>query len=224
MKRIGMIGMGLLALGVLGACAGVGRYAFQSLIGQHINVQVPAQLDFPATVVLDFGQDDTAAGRVGSAMMGALLGGSLEDKAGQAVQKAAEPLRALAAAALMQQVVKAELFGRVSTEPGDVRLGWGVSRWGVVYDKKASKLDPVLDLEATLSVPGLGTVWRGRKSAADLGAAAEEKAAGLSLAALALGPKAYQDVLDVMVQDLGAQLLADLAAAKPGRRVPVEGK
>lgn len=201
------------------ACASVGKYAFQSLIGQHIGVQVPAQLDFPDEVVLDFGQDDTAAGRIGSAFMGAMLGGSLEEKAGQQLKKAAAPLSTLAAAALKQQVVKAQLFGRVSTEPGDVRLGWGIGRWGLTYDKKTSKLEPVLDLTATLSVPGLGTVWRGSKSALDLGAAAKEKAAGLSLAVLAGGPKSYQDVMDVMVQDLGSQLLADLAEAKPGRRV-----
>lgn len=209
----------LSVLVLLGACASVGKYAFQSLIGQHIGVQVPAALAFPDEVVLELGQDSTAAGRIGSAMLGAMLGESLEAKVGKSVKKAAEPLSGLAAAALKQQVVKAQLFGRVSTEPGDVSLNWGIGRWGLVFNKETQKLMPVLDLTAALSVPGLGTVWRGSKSAADLGQAAKEKAAGLSLATLAGGPKSFQDVMDVMLQDLGGQLLVDLASAKPGRRV-----
>lgn len=224
MKRIGMIGAGLLALGFLGACAGLGQYVFQSVIGKHIALQVPATLAFPDEVVLDMGQDDSVGGVLGSVMLGAMMGGSLESKVGASVKKSAEPLSILAAAALKQQVVKADLFGRVSTEPGDVSLSWGVSRWGLVHDKKTDTLAPVLDLSAALSVPGYGTVWKGSKSATDLGQAAKDKATALSLAALALGPKAFQDVMDVMIQDLGAQLLADMAAAKPGRKVPVEGK
>jgi hypothetical protein len=211
----------ILSISLLTACSGgqKTRWVFHSLIGQHVNVQVPAALDFPDTVVLDLGVDDTAAGRIGSVFAGAMLGESVESKVGKAVKAAALPLRSTAADALRRQVVDAKLFGQVATDAGDVRLGWGVGRWGLVYDKAETRLEPVLDLEATLSVPGVGVLWRGKRSAADLGAAAKKKAAGLSLAVLAGGSKSYQDVLDVMVQDLGGQLLDDLAKARPKRRV-----
>jgi hypothetical protein len=214
----------ILSVSLLLACSGGQKtnWIFHSLIGQHVNVQVPTALDFPDTVVLDLGVDDTAAGRIGSVFAGAMLGESVESKVGKAVKAAAAPLRSTAADALRRQVVDARLFGQVATDAGDVRLGWGVGRWGLVYNKEESRLEPVLDLEATLSVPGLGVLWRGKRSAADLGADAKEKAAGLSLAVLAGGSKSYQDVLDVMVQDLGGQLLDDLARAKPKRRVKAQ--
>lgn len=217
MKRSQRWAAGLALSLALAGCSGaeVGRWAFHRFLGSQVHVQVPAALDFPDTVVLELGQDDTAAGRVGGLLAGALLGGSVEAKVGKAVKAAALPLRQKAAQSLQKQVVDAALFGVVDTMKGDVSLGWGVGRWGLQKDA-AGKLQPVLDLEATLSVPGLGVVWRGSKGAADLGQAVKERAAKLDLAALALRPKAFEEVLDACVQDLGGQLLADLAKRRDG--------
>lgn len=222
-KKLGVWAV-ILSGSLLMACSGgqAGRYVFHSLVGKHVAVQVPAALDFPDTVVLDLGVEDTAAGRIGSVFAGAMLGESVESKVGKAVKAAAAPLRTAAAGALQRQVAEAGLFGAVATDRGDVRLGWVVGQWGLRLDRATSKLEPVLDLEATLGVPGVGVLWRGRRSAADLSQAAKEKAAGLSLAVLAGGPKTYQDVMDVMIQDLGGQLLDDLAKANPKRRVKSE--
>jgi len=207
-----------LSLALVG-CSGaeVGRWAFQRFLGAQVHCQVPAALDFPDNMVLDLGQDDTAAGRIGGVFAAAMLGGSVEAKVGKALKQAALPLREKAAVALQAQVVQAGLFGTVDTAQGDVRLGWGVSRWGLSKDA-SGQIQAVLDLEATLSVPGLGVVWRGTKSAADLGREAKEKASGLSLAVLAGGPKSYEDVMNVCLNDLGGQLLADLAQADPKKR------
>jgi hypothetical protein len=219
MKRMFLWGALILALGGCSE-AQVGRWAFQQAIGQHVHCQVPAALDFPDTVVLDLGQDDTAAGRIGGVFAAAMLGGSLESKVGQAVKEAALPLRESAAAALQKQVVDAALFGKVDTDAGDVRLGWGISRWGLRKNEQG-KIETVLDLEATLSVPGFGVIWRGTKSAADLGQAAKERATGLSLAVLAGGPQEFQGVLDVCLKDLGGQLLVQMANADPKRRIAI---
>lgn len=212
---------GLLTLAFLAGCSGgqATRFIFQSLVGQHVHVQVPGALDFPDTVVLDLGQDDTAAGRIGGMFAAAVMGESLEDKAGKAVKAAAAPLRVSCADALRKQVVDAQLFGTVDTEPGDLRLGWGISSWGIRMNRDSGRLEPILNLTATLSVPGVGVVWRASRSAADLGQAAKEKAAALSLAVLAGGPKTYQDVLDAMVLDLGGQIIVEMTRNPPQRRL-----
>lgn len=201
---------GLAAL-VLAGCSGaeIGRWAFQRYLGSHIHCQVPAALSFPDKVVLDLGQDETAAGRIGSVFAGAMLGGSLEAKVGKAVKQAALPLRESCAKSLQKQVADAALFGAVDTAKGDVSLEWGIGQWGLRKNKEGD-IETVLDLEASLSVPGIGVVWRGRRSAADLGKEAKEKAMGLSLAALAGGPTEFQDVLNVCLRDLGGQLIAEL--------------
>jgi hypothetical protein len=201
---------GALAL-LLAGCSGaeLGRFVFQKYIGSHIHCQVPAALSFPDKVVLDLGQDDTAAGRIGGIFASAMLGGSIESKVGAAVKQAAIPLREKAAQSLQQQVADAALFGTVDTVKGDVSLDWGIAQWGLRKDADG-KIQVVLDLEASLSVPGLGVIWHGTRSAADLGQAAKEKVAGLSLASLAGGPTEFQDVLNVCTKDLGGQLIAEL--------------
>jgi hypothetical protein len=219
MQRVGAWALALLLVGCSGA--EVGRWAFKNYVGAHIHCQVPAVLDFPETVVLDLGQDDTAAGRIGGIFATAMLGESVEAKVGKVVKQAALPLRQSCASALQRQVLNAALFGTVDTAQGDVRLGWGVSQWGV-RKTADGRIEPVLDLQASLSVPGIGVVWRATRSVQDLGQAAKEKAQGLSLVVLAAGPKQFQAVLDACVNDLGGQLLADLAEADPKRRFRID--
>lgn len=216
---------GLLALAVLAGCSGGQhtRWIFQSLVGQHVHLQVPAALDFPDTVVLDLGQDDTAAGRIGGMFATAMMGESLESKAGKAVKAAAAPLRVSCATALNRQVAEAQLFGRVDSEAGDLRLAWGVSQWGVRLDRGTGRVEPILDLRVSLILPGVGVVWSATRSAADLGQEARERATALSLAVLAGGPKTYQDVLNAMVLDLGGQMIAEMASNPPRRKLRAPG-
>lgn len=217
-------GLGLAAWLLLSGCAeaDLGRMAFRSFIGKNIQVQVPAALDFPDEVTLEMGNEADPNSVVSAslkAMAEKAMGGSPEAKIGKWIKEAAKPLRSQAAEIMKAEVEKADLFGAVSTEKGQVQMNWGIGRWGIRNDKEKGVWMPIFDLEATLSVPGMGVVWRGRRSATDLGEGAIKNFNRLNMVRVVAGTKYFQEAMQPIFQDLGAQMMGDLAKAR-GKSAP----
>ena len=201
-----------LALG-FGACAALPLA--QALMGQRVSVTVPSELPLPDTLTLELSGGANEAAKLGDVLMGALGQGSLEDRLGAALKQQAAPLRKAGAKAFHDELAKAKLFGSLVEEGGNVGLALGVGRWGIAYDADSSSYQPVLDLEATLSEPHLGVVWRGQRSAAQLSAGAKKLVGKVDLVKLAARPGGINDLMGIVTRDLSRQLVEDLRQHPP---------
>jgi len=207
MKRIPL----LLAALALSACAGLPLAS--ALLGSRMSVKVPAELPFPDALTLEL---DPAYG--GKVKLLSLLGGvSLEKRLGALVKEQSRSLRVGGAKAFRQELEAAAPFGQVVDEGGNVGLAVGVSRFGLAWDPQAKSYGLVLDLQASLSEPHLGVVWRGTRTAKDLGADVKKLASKVDVAALLAEPQALDDLGRAAVRDLSRQLLADMEASLRGR-------
>ncbi len=73
----------------------------------------------------------------------------------------------------------------------------------------------MLDLQASLSEPHLGVVWKAERSAAQLSALAKEQIGKVDITALIARPQSYQDLMGTVARDLSRQLVEDLRANPP---------
>lgn len=201
-----------LALTLLTACAGLPILG--QLIGPLVSVSVPAEIPFPEQMILQLGPGAGIAGLADKAL-GALGQGTLEQRLGAAVKNSGIPFRSLAAEAFRKQLEDARLFGKVTHGQGHVSLSLGVARWGLAYDPLSKRMLPVLDLEATLSAPGLGPVWKASRSARDLSGAILAQVSKLDVSQLALKPQGLGDVMGIVSTELSRQLVDDLRRNPP---------
>lgn len=191
---------------------------FQSLLGQHMSVNVPAELPLPDQLTLTLGGPAGDAAKLGNSILGALGQESLELKLGKALKQSATPLRKLAAQGFKSELEKAKLFGSVVESGGNVGMAVSVSRWGLAYDAASKSYLPVLDLQASLSEPHLGVVWKAERSAAQLSALAKEQIGKVDITALIARPQSYQDLMGTVARDLSRQLVEDLRQHPPRLR------
>ena len=185
------------------------------LIGTFVSVNVPSELPLPDSMTLDLGPLGGSALGAGNQLLSALGGGSIQERLGQGLKPLAGPLRVAGAEAFKKQLEDAKIFGSVVHQGGNLGLSLGVSRWGLAYNPSWKRLMPVLDIEATLSAPGLGVVWKASRSVADLGAEALKQVSGLSPALLLAKPQSLNDAMGVVTAELSRQLVDDLKKNPP---------
>jgi hypothetical protein len=152
---------------------------------------------------------------LGNSILGALGQESLELKLGKALKQSATPLRKLAADGFKGELEKAQLFGSVVNTGGNIGMALSVARWGLAYDAATKSYQPVLDLQASLSEPHWGVLWKGERSAAQLSALAKEQIGKIDITALIAKPQGYQDIMGTVARDLSRQLVEDLKANPP---------
>lgn len=198
---------------ILTACAALPLA--QALMGQRVSVTVPRELPLPDRVTLELSGQASEAAKLGNLLLGALGQGSVEERLGAALKQQAAPLRKAGALAFRQELQKAQLFGSLVDEGGNVGLSLGVGRWGIAFDPASKSYQPVLDMEATLSEPHLGVVWRASRSAAQLSADAKKLVGKVDLAKLAANPAGLNDLMGVVTRDLSRQLVEDLRQNPP---------
>lgn len=219
--------LGLLAgLVLLGTgCGGdqvrnTASYIFQSLVGSHLSVGFPSAIPVPDEVTLDFGiKEEDKAARLGAALFAAVAGETMEQKVGRAVKSAALPVREMAAGSFRKELEAAQLFGKVVNDGGDLALSLGVPRWGLRRNRDSGAIEPVFDMEASLSLPGVGKVWSASRSAAQVSQAVKDKGFDLGLEMIAAKPRRLSEVLSVVSADLSRQLVQELRDNPPKRRI-----
>lgn len=200
---------GLVALVLVSGCAGI------QLIGRLVSVAVPAEIPFPDVMTLQLGPSAGSAAALGDQVMGAMAGESIEQMLGRTLKQDSSPLRRAVALEFQRQLEDSKLFGSVVESGGNVGISVGISRWGLAYNSSTARLEPVLDIEATLSAPGLGVVWHASRSASDLSASVLQKASVLSRANLVSKPQGFNDVMKLAASDLTRQLVDDLRKNPP---------
>lgn len=198
---------------ILTACAALPLA--QALMGQRVSVTVPRELPLPDRVTLELSGQASEAAKLGNLLLGALGQGSVEERLGSALKQQAAPLRKAGALAFRQELQKAQLFGSLVDEGGNVGLSLGVGRWGIAFDPASKSYQPVLDMEATLSEPHLGVVWRASRSATQLSADAKKLVGKVDLAKLAANPAGLNGLMGVVTRDLSRQLVEDLRQNPP---------
>ncbi len=212
----------LLALSLSLGCAGDQgplKNLFGALIGSHISVGFPAAVPVPDEVTLDLGIQGGEATRLGQALFSAVTGETLEQKVGKAIKNAALPVRSLAAGSFRSELEKSQLFGKVTDQGGDLMLSLGVPRWGLRRDPASGKVEPIFDMEASLALPGFGTVWKATRSAAQVSQALKSKGFNLGLELVASRPKSLGDALALVATDLSQQMVEDLRKNPPQRKL-----
>ena len=198
-----------LAASLWGGCAAL------PLIGQHLSVNVPAELPLPDAMTLQLAGPAGKATDLSNKIMGLLGKGSVEENLGAKLKQTAAPLRRSAAEEFRRQLEASHLFGSVKHEGGQLGLALGVGRWGLAVNPLSGALEPVLDLEASLSAPGLGVVWKASRSAKDLGASFMQKVSGLGTAQLAANPARFSEMMNMVSAELSRQLIDDLRKNPP---------
>jgi hypothetical protein len=208
MKRVSWLPVLLL----LGACAGLP--VLGQWMGPFVSVSVPSEIPFPQPMILELGPAAGAAALADQAL-GLLGSQSLEQRIGTAVRNVSAPYSAMAAEAFRKELEDSKLFGSVTHGQGTVSISVGISRWGIAYDESTKRLLPVMDLEASLSVPGLGNVWKASRSMKDLGAEALAALPTLSPAMLASNPQGFSAALASVTAQLSRQLVEELRKNPP---------
>ena len=198
-----------LAASLLGGCAAL------PLIGGHLSVNVPSEVPFPAEMTLQLGGSAGQAAALSNRVLGALGQASVEQSLGNKLKESALPLRRSTAEQFKSQLEAAKLFGSVQHEGGNLGIALGVSRWGLAMNPANGNLEPVLDMEASLSAPGLGVVWKASRSAKDLGADVMKRASSLGLAQLGARPAGYAEAMNLVLFELCRQLVDDLRKNPP---------
>ena len=210
--RYAALGLLILAAG----CASIpGGVLLQGLIGSHISCEMPAEMPFPDAMTLDLGAMGGGSMKAGNAILSALGGGTIEEQLGKAVKNSGLGFRKIAADAFRSQLREAKLFGAVVDKGGNVGMSLGVSRWGLAYNAASRRVEPVLDIQATLSVPGFGTVWQGARSIADLSRDAAAVIGKVDVASLVSRPQGLAEIMNVASKDLSKQLYEDLRKNPP---------
>lgn len=204
------------ALVLLSACAALPLA--QALIGQRVSVTVPGELPLPEDLTLELSGQASEAAKLGNVLLGALGQGSLEQQLGKALKAQAAPLRKAGAQAFKQELQKAQLFGSVVEAGGNVGFSLGVARWGIAFDKASQSYQPVMDMEAVLSEPHWGVVWRGKRSAAQLSADAKKLVGKVDLAKMATQPQSLSKMMELVARDLSRQIVEDLRQNPPSIR------
>jgi hypothetical protein len=202
-------------LALLAAATFAAGCASLPLIGQFASVNVPSELPLPDTMVLELGGQAGKAMGLGNRLLGALGGESIEQRLGRSLKESAAPLRRDGAEAFKKQLEDAKLFGSVVNQGGMLGISLGVSRWGLAYNAATSGLEPVLDLEATLSAPGVGTIWKASRSVKDLAAPVLAGLSGLNAASLLTKPQNFHDAMAQVAVELSRQLVDDLKKNPP---------
>lgn len=182
---------------------------------QRMSVSVPSELPFPDELTLKMGGAASKATALSDAALAALGQESVELQLGKALKKAALPLRQRAAQGFREELEKAQLFGSVVETGGNVGMAISVSRWGLTYDPATKGYQLVLDLQASLSEPHWGVLWKGERSAAQLSALAKQQIGKIDITALIARPEGYQDLMGIAARDLSKQLVDDLKANPP---------
>lgn len=204
---------------LFGGCAGmpIDAALMGQLIGPHLSVSVPAEIPFPDQMTLQLGSSAGHATQLVNQALGALGSQSVEQRLGSAVKNSGIPFRSMAAEAFRKQLEDAKLFGSVTHDNGNLSVALGVSRWGLAYDEASRRLLPVLDIEASLTAPGLGVVWKASRSVNDLGADVLGKVSALSPAVLVSKPQGFGDAMGIVASELSRQLVDDLRKNPPHR-------
>ena len=203
------MGLGLaLALG-LGACAGM------ALMGSGVSVNSPAEIPFPSALTIVLEPQYQSALSAGDKVLGMVGGGSVEQRLGKLLSDQTLPLRREGAEAFRQELLKSGLFGSVVSEGGMVGFSVGVSRFGLAYDQTTRSYHVVLVLEAQLSQPRLGVVWKGQRSIEDLAPAAKNEAYSVNLAGVLAQPESLHRFNQYVVATLSKQLIDDLRQNPP---------
>lgn len=200
--------LGILALG-LGACAGI------SLMGSGVSVSSPSEIPFPSTLTIILDPRYQSILSAGDKVLGMAGAGTVEQRLGRLLQDETVPLRREGADAFRQELLKSGLFGSVVTQGGMVGFSVGVSRFGLAYDPSTRSYHVVLDLEAQLSEPHLGVVWKGQRSVADLPVAAKNEAASVNLTGVLSQPESLHRFNQYVVGELSRQLIEDLRQHPP---------
>lgn len=198
---------------VLAGCAGLPLIG--ELIGSRVSVSVPSELPLPDTMTLELGGAVGKAAGISNQVLSALGSESVEQKLGRILKENAWPLRKAGAEAFRRELEDAKLFGSVVNQGGNVGISLGVSRWGLAYNSESRRLEPVLDLEATLTEPHLGVVWKARRSVKDLAAPVMQKISTLNVASLLAKPQGLQEALGQVSVELSRQLVDDLRKNPP---------
>jgi hypothetical protein len=205
--------LGILAL-ALAACAGLNL----SLIGKNVSVRVPTEIPFPDTLTLVLDPQNQQLLGLGDRALGLVGGGSVEQRLGQLLKDQTLLLRKEGAASFRDELEKSGLFGSVVTQGGTVGFSVGVSRFGLAYDGPSRSYHLVLELEAQLSEPHLGVVWKGHRSVEDLSPAAKAEAHQVNLAGVMAQPESLHRFNHWVVGELSRQLVDDLRKNPPTGR------
>jgi hypothetical protein len=205
----------LLALAALQGCAGspLERQALATLISQHLVVSLPESCPAPDQLELELPPSPT--GSLASVLRGSLDASQLSHKISQAVSRSLQGPGRLASQAFAYSLRSSGIFAAVlvGDEAGasQAKIDLRITRWGLAYDADNQRYRPVLDLEASLSVPVAGVVWRATRDVTDLSPGMQSGDFRLDPMILVENPEALNQALDRVAKDLCAQMVADLS-------------
>lgn len=203
-------------------CAGsqIQTEALRGLLAKHLIVSLPEETAFPNEMTLELPAASGVAGQsvaIGNQMLQSLGSSSLEQKIGQAVKDSGASLNRQTSQLFARELRDTGLFAGVISSGGDAQIDLRVTRWGLAWDAGSGRYLPVFDLEATLSVPPLGVVWRGHRTASDLSTAVTSQIIDLDPNLLALRPQKLIQSLNLAAEDLSKQLVEDLRGKAQAR-------
>jgi hypothetical protein len=213
--------LALLPILTLPACADLGGVIpiAAVLVGQQVSVKAPDELPFPDLVTLKLDPNASTAARLGNSVLGALGQTSLEDKLGQVLKAQTTELRRQGAAAFKQELIESKLFGHVVDSGENVSFSLGVSRFGLSWSPATQSYQLVLDLEAKLIEPHVGTVWSGVRSMKDLSADTKALATKVDVVKLIADAGSFHGLVQASTKELSLQLLDDLRRNPPMSRL-----
>jgi hypothetical protein len=201
---------------VLGAClfgcaaSQVPTEVLRTLMAKHLVVSLPEEAPFPNQMTLSLSGAAGQSADLGNQMLETFGTSSLEQKIGAAVKNSGTPLNRQISGHFARELRSAGLFAGVTSSGGDAQLVLSVTRWGLAWDDRDTRYEPILDMEATLSVPPMGVVWRNRRSVDDLSMSIKGQIAELDPAFLATQPQKLVQGLNFVAEELSRQLVEDL--------------
>ena len=151
----------LLGLSAAG-CATTGGLVLAQYLGSHITLAIDKNIPFPDELSLE-GFEEGEVGQLGSfanEILGRMTGASLNRRVSDMIAKNSESHRETLVSAFKKELIKKAVFGAVVDEGGDVGLKLRVERYGLkAIQGDFSEIKPILELRATLVVPGIGNIW-----------------------------------------------------------------
>ena len=166
MKRLSLASL-LAAAALLGGCAGLSMQpqALAALAGHQLVVSLPEEIPFSAHMTLL--SPSSANSSLGDQMMESLGKSGLDNKIGGAIVGPGSSLGADCSEFFARELRGSGLFAGVNHAGGEAHLDLKVGAWGLAWDESSSRYMPLLELDASLSLRGLGEVWRCQRSAQD---------------------------------------------------------
>ena len=203
----------------LTSCAGsqIQTEALRTLLAKRLIVSLPEEIPFPNQMTLTLSGLAGQTAAISNQMLESFGTSSLEQRIGEAVKNSGVSLRRQTAELFARELRATDLFAGVTASGGDAQIELKVTRWGLAWNDSSGRYEPVLDMEASLSVPPLGVVWRGHRTASELSTALSTQIFDLDPTLLATRPQKLTQALNQVTEDLSRQLVEELRGKAQAR-------